>query len=392
MSDTPLLQLPLLEAAQAQKHVTHNEALLRLDGLVHLSVASRVAASPPAAATDGTRFLVAPAPAGAWAGQAGRLAMAQGGGWLFLTPRRGWRLWVEDERKLLLFDGDAWIDIMAFQEFANLQRVGINTTADTVNRLAVSSAAVLFTHAGSDQQVKLNKNVAANTASLLYQTGWSGRAEMGLTGDDDFRIKVSADGATWRDAMVVNRATGAVSLPNTPQPAAGARMLFGQSLAVQGPGFDVEAYLTGSAITIPAGALIAGTRYRCVFDVSKTAAGVAPPVLRLRFGSAAALTAAALVSLSFPDQTAAVDEGRFSLEATFRRVGAGTGAQVQVVGALTHTLAAGGLSTGAGPVRRATSAGFSSDLANAVIGVSVLAGTGAAWTVSLVQARLENLA
>jgi hypothetical protein len=393
MSDTPLLQLPLLEAAQAQKHVTHNEALLLLDGLVHLSVASRAAASPPDGAAAGARHLVAASPSGAWAGQAGKLALAQGGGWVFLMPRPGWRLWVEDERKFLLFDGTAWIDLQGQPpELSNVPRVGVNTTADNVNRLAVASPAVLLSHAGSSLQVKLNKNAAVDTASLLYQTEWSGRAEMGLAGDDDFRIKVSADGAAWRDAVVVDRATGAVSLPNTPPPPAGARMLFAQSLTAQGPGFAAEAYLTGSAITIPAGALIAGTRYRCVFDVSKTAAGVAAPALRLRFGATAALTAPAIANLVFPVQTAAADEGRFSLEATFRRVGAGTGAQVQVVGALTHTLAAGGLSTGAGPVRRATSVGFSSDLANAVIGVSVLAGAGAAWSVSLVQASLENIA
>lgn len=56
---SPNLALPLLAASQAQKHVTHNEALLALDALVHLSVASRGLVEPPAAPTEGERYLVA---------------------------------------------------------------------------------------------------------------------------------------------------------------------------------------------------------------------------------------------------------------------------------------------------------------------------------------------
>jgi hypothetical protein len=394
MSDTPLLKLPLLETAQAQKHVTHNEALLLLDAAVHLSVASRTAASPPPDVVEGTRHLVAASPSGAWAGQAGKLALAQGGGFVFLTPRTGWRLWVEDERKFLLFDGEEWIDLQAgsggISAVSNSPRLGINAAADDVNRLAVASSAVLFTHEGNGLQLKLNKNAAADTASLLYQTGWSGRAEMGLAGDDDFLIKVSANGSLWRDAMVINRATGLVSMPNTPPPS-GAGLLFNQSLADQGPGFAVDSYLAGSAIAIPAAALKAGTRYRVIFDVRKTAAGAAAPQITLRFGTAGTVADAALCVMTFPVQTAAADDGRFSLEVTFRSVGAGT-AVVQSVAALTHTLLSSGLANSPGPVRRATSAPFNSTLAGAVIGVSVNGGALAAWTVSLVQASLENIA
>ena len=48
MSDsTTNLLLPYLMAAQAQKHVTHNEALRLLDGLVQLLVKSRSQGSRP---------------------------------------------------------------------------------------------------------------------------------------------------------------------------------------------------------------------------------------------------------------------------------------------------------------------------------------------------------
>ena len=64
--------------------------------------------------------------------------------------------------------------------------------------------------------VDLNKAGVAETASLLYQTAFSGRAEMGLAGNDDFSIKVSPDGTTFTEALRVDAATGAVALPATP--------------------------------------------------------------------------------------------------------------------------------------------------------------------------------
>ena len=64
--------------------------------------------------------------------------------------------------------------------------LGVNAVADEVNRLAVASEASLFSHDGAGHQVKVNKAAAGDTASLLFQTGWSGRAEMGTTGSDAF--------------------------------------------------------------------------------------------------------------------------------------------------------------------------------------------------------------
>ena len=68
-------------------------------------------------------------------------------------------------------------------------------------------------------QAKINKHAISDTASLLYQTGYSGRAELGLAGDDDFHIKTSPDGAAWRDAIVLKAANGRIGL-NTAAPTA----------------------------------------------------------------------------------------------------------------------------------------------------------------------------
>ena len=65
MSDTPRLRLPLIAAAQAQKHVTHNEALRLLYALVQLAVIDRATAAPPAAPTEGDCHIVAAGATGA---------------------------------------------------------------------------------------------------------------------------------------------------------------------------------------------------------------------------------------------------------------------------------------------------------------------------------------
>lgn len=95
----------------------------------------------------------------------------------------------------------------------NLSLLGVNATADATNKLAVASSAVLFNNVGNGVQVKINKAAAADTASFLFQTSFSGRAEFGTTGDDDLHFKVSADGSAWFEALTINRTNGVVSLP-----------------------------------------------------------------------------------------------------------------------------------------------------------------------------------
>jgi hypothetical protein len=108
MADTPRLGLALLDGGQAQKHVTVNEALSRLDALASASVASRRHATPPAATDEGSVWLVAAPAGGAWAGAEGRLALRQNGGWVFHAPEPGRRAFFVDEGAEAVFDGAAW--------------------------------------------------------------------------------------------------------------------------------------------------------------------------------------------------------------------------------------------------------------------------------------------
>ncbi len=222
MDTSPNLGLPYIAAAQAQKHVTHNEAIRELDAIVHLAVLDRGLSTPPATPSHGDRYIVAAGGTGAWTGNDGKIAAYQDGAWMFYEPKEGWVAWIADESTLCAWDGAAWgaVGGSGAGGVNPVPLVGVNTTADTTNRLAVKSDATLFSHddvtpGSGDMRQKLNKAAAGNTVSQLYQTNFSGRAETGLTGDDNFHVKVSADGSAWHEAIVVDRTTGAVSMPNT---------------------------------------------------------------------------------------------------------------------------------------------------------------------------------
>jgi hypothetical protein len=65
---SPNLSLPYIQQNQAQKHVTHNEGMRLLDGVVQLSVLSRAQTAPPANPVAGDRYILPSGATGAWAG------------------------------------------------------------------------------------------------------------------------------------------------------------------------------------------------------------------------------------------------------------------------------------------------------------------------------------
>ena len=223
MTDTTgKLKLPLIAAQQAQKHVTHNEALATLDVLVQAGVKDRDLATPPASPAEGDCYIVASGASDDWSGHDGDIAEYRNGGWVFHAPREGWRTWVEDEGRFCHHTGSAWIAGLGGVQSLNPAdggKVGVNTTADATNRLAVKSDAVLFSHddvtpGNGSVRFKVNKKQATNTASLLFQDNWSGRAEIGLMGNDDFAFKVSPDGSAWHAGIIINKDTGMVRFPS----------------------------------------------------------------------------------------------------------------------------------------------------------------------------------
>lgn len=208
MSETVNLKLPYILPSQAQKHVTHNEALRMLDAIVQLSVLSRTITQPPPNPTEGSRYLVPEQGEELWSGQDNNLAAYIDGEWFFFAPQAGWQAYIIEEQLQQLFDGHKWLT----PEINSVKMIGVNTSADDINRLAVASDACLLSHAGAGHQLKLNKNSSEHTASLLFQSNWSGFAEMGLAGENNFSIKIADDNGHWRQVLRTDRSTGNVAI------------------------------------------------------------------------------------------------------------------------------------------------------------------------------------
>lgn len=108
MADTtPKLALKKLAERQDDAEVLVNEDLNSLDALVQASVLDRDLTAPPGGESNGDAYIVAATATGAWVGKEDDVAVYHDG-WVFLTPKEGWRVWVEDEKAELFFDGTAW--------------------------------------------------------------------------------------------------------------------------------------------------------------------------------------------------------------------------------------------------------------------------------------------
>ena len=159
-----------------------------------------------------------------------------------------------------------------------------------------------------------------------------------------------------------------------------------ESVAAQ-TGFSSNTYLTGSKIILP-GAPVVGTTYKLTFDVTKTAAGTAAPIIYIRVGTAGTISDAAVATLTFGAGNNEVDSGVFEVICTFRTVGSSAVMQcisslVSNVSHLTQT----GLSNGKRAII-ATSSSFNSTTAGLCIGASYNGGTLASHTIQLVRAEL----
>lgn len=208
---TNRVKLPYVLQSQSQKEVTVNASFDLIDALLQAACITVNLNTPPGSPMAGDCYVIGTSPTGAWSGQAKTVAFYTTG-WNFITPWEGLTVWANDTNALFTYDGSAWGLTSNPTSFQNLTMLGINATADATNKLSVNSAAILFNNIGGDMQVKINKAAAGNKASFLFQNNFSARAEFGLLGDDNFTLKVSADGSTFWNALKMLASSGRVAL------------------------------------------------------------------------------------------------------------------------------------------------------------------------------------
>lgn len=209
MVETARLALPLLAGGQAQKHVTVNEALARLDAFGAASAESRSVTTPPADAPEGALHVVPAGATGAWAGREGQLAVRLNGGWAFARPEAGRQVHVRDEGVELRHDGVRWL----------VQGEASRAGAVTAFRLATVDHAV---SAGSASLT----NVVIPDKAIVF--GVTGRVITALTGSGLTAWRLGAEGASGRYGSGFGCAAGSAAVGATVSPLAyfgGTRLL-----------------------------------------------------------------------------------------------------------------------------------------------------------------------
>ena len=87
MDKSENLELPYVMPNQAQKLVTHNEAIRQLDALVQISVLQRDIGEAPSDMEAGSRYIVGEDATGVWAGKENYIAAYLDGAWTYYQPQ-----------------------------------------------------------------------------------------------------------------------------------------------------------------------------------------------------------------------------------------------------------------------------------------------------------------
>jgi hypothetical protein len=209
------LGLPAIEAAQAQKHVTHNEALALLDTLVQLAAESRSLTAPPGAPAEGDCHIVAAGATGAWSGWDLQLAAYSGGGWTRIVPKSGMKAWIKSERLTVTYEDGIWRDGIALTAHGGRVTIRAKEEELTLTGAFVETADAAFI---PDRAIVLgvsSRATQAITGATSYGVGISGDAtkfgnllgialgstNVGVIGPTAFyadtRVRITANGSSF---------------------------------------------------------------------------------------------------------------------------------------------------------------------------------------------------
>ena len=131
---TPRFAFPYIQAAQAQKEVTHNEALLMVDALVSLSLEDRHLSAPPVSPQNGQVWFINGAGSGAWNGQSNKLAHYDSGQWYFYVIPDGLRAWIKDEAGYFVYSGGSWSAFVGSGQFITVAAVSAHYAVQASDR------------------------------------------------------------------------------------------------------------------------------------------------------------------------------------------------------------------------------------------------------------------
>lgn len=170
MSTTAQLALTKLVEGQASAEVTINDALNKLDATIQLSVKDRDLTAPPGSPAEGDRYIPKGTATGAWASQENKIAVYLSG-WVFITPKEGFRAWVDDENRWVLYDGSAWIyrtsaELTASTTQSQAGGTPISAEVNLLSTVANANDAVTLPPGKAGDHILIYNN--SGTAAQLY--------------------------------------------------------------------------------------------------------------------------------------------------------------------------------------------------------------------------------
>jgi hypothetical protein len=140
MTESTNFKVPFISPSQAQKHVTHNDAIEVIDSLIQRLAKDSSLSSPPASPAQGDIYIIASSPAatGLWSGQENSLARFDGSVWKFSVPQDGWQVYDQTSGNFMIFGGTSWSQMQVTSPYDLVMSFGaVPTSSQVIETIAI---------------------------------------------------------------------------------------------------------------------------------------------------------------------------------------------------------------------------------------------------------------
>lgn len=206
---TGRLKLPYIVQAQAQKEVTHNQALNILDVLVN-TVVQEITDTPPEKVNEGDIYIVGKKPQGIFDGNANNLAQFSEGSWTFYQPINYMEAVIVDKLKKYSFVDNGWLPVDSLGSTANRSSKENQKSNITNIPLEVSQWQEDLEMKG---KVVTSKNIIPHHSSVIAVNIW---VIDEVTGVPSFAVGVKEDPSRYGDKLKASKNTTNIGMSYHP--------------------------------------------------------------------------------------------------------------------------------------------------------------------------------
>jgi hypothetical protein len=208
-SHTGRLKLPYILQAQAQKEVTHNQALNILDVLVN-TVAQSIIDTPPDTVNEGDIYIIGDNPQGIFDGNANRLAQFSEGSWSFYQPLNYMEVMVIEQTQKFTFVDNGWVPIDSVGS-----TVSSSSKANQKNNENIAQATIKQWQEDLEIKGKIvtSKNVIPHHSLVIAVNIWITEE---VTGTPSFAIGVEEDPSRYGDKLKATKNTTNIGMTYHP--------------------------------------------------------------------------------------------------------------------------------------------------------------------------------